>query len=270
LYTTWHGSDQPIGIKPFWPDNRVSGLFSFRLDGFSEEPYDSLNLGLHVNDHAQHVLGNRSRITRLIGGTLSDWVVGQQVHGRQVALVSNEDRGRGATPASSPIAETDALVTNVQGITLAVMAADCVPVLFFDPVRGAIGAAHSGWKGTVAHISAEVILAMQEHFGTNPGDVEVWLGPSIRQCCYEVDDRVAEPIGHEFGLSHLIKRFYHPNKYLLNLQSCIRSDLQNSGVRAVHIHDTGLCTSCHTDVTFSHRAEHGRTGRLAGLIRLNP
>ncbi|MDQ0190983.1 peptidoglycan editing factor PgeF [Alicyclobacillus cycloheptanicus] len=269
MLTKWTGSaGGPIWIRPAWPENEVRAAFSFRKGGVSEAPFASLNVGFHVGDKPECVIENRRRCAAAVGGQLEDMVVPEQVHGTGVAVVTRDDRGRGSVPDTPPIPDVDGVITNVPGLTLMVMAADCVPLLFYDRAHRAIGAAHSGWRGTVGHIAREMLTRMQMTYETQPQDVEVWLGPSIRQCCYEVDDRVADPVRAGFGTAPLLTRFGKPGKYLLSLQTCIQADLRQAGVPESQIHDTGVCTACHPEALFSHRAEHGKTGRLLGVIRL--
>lgn len=269
MRTNWTGSIRgPVWIRPDWPADRVRGVFSFREGGVSDTPYHSLNVGYHVGDDPIAVTENRRRCAAAVGVTLHDMVVPEQVHGPGVAVVTETDRGRGSTPDEPSIPGVDAVVTNVRGLALTVMAADCVPMLFYDGRLGVVGAAHSGWRGTVAHISREVVRAMTETFGSRPQDLDVWLGPSIRRCCYEVDGQVAGPVLDSFGTGPLLTRHAKPGKYLLSLHACIRADLESSGVVGDHIHDVGVCTACHTQVLFSHRAEHSKTGRLLGTVRL--
>jgi len=267
MYTDWHGSAQgPVWIKPQWPETVVRGLFSFRTYGTSRPPFDALNVGLHVGDEPEYVLANRQRVAEELGGSVDEWVVGAQVHGTAVAVV--EDLPLPLDKLGVSVPGGHALVKAQTEKTLVVMAADCVPVIFFDPIQRVIATAHSGWKGTVGHIVAHVVEVMKERFQSAPGTIEVWLGPSIRQCCYEVDDKVADQIREEFGANPLWARTAHPGKYWLNLQSCIRKDLLAAGVESAHIHDSGVCTASHPELLFSHRAERGRTGRLLGAVRL--
>jgi polyphenol oxidase len=269
VYTIWSGSvGDPVWIRPNWPLHEVRGLFSFRRGGVSLPPYEELNVGLHVGDDADAVLKNRERCAIEVGCPVERWVVAEQVHGAKVAVITEAEAGCGARDVHSAIQGADALVTDVSGLGLVVMAADCVPVLFYDGVRQVIGAAHSGWKGTVQHIVRRVLETMQQAFQSNPADVQVWIGPSIRQCCYEVNDVVADPIKAEFGRRVLVKRFHRAERYLLSLQACVRQDLLRSGVRPEHIVDTGVCTSCQADVLFSHRADAGRTGRQLAMVCL--
>ncbi len=263
-------SHDRLWLKPKWNSNAVCGLFSFRTGGVSDTPYDSLNLGLHVGDDVNQVIQNRRICAEELYGNLESWVVAEQVHGNKVACVDENHRGCGAKDHSSSILGVDGLITDKKDITLVVLSADCVPILFFDPVSNVIATAHSGWKGTLQHISAVVISTMAEKYHSNPRDIHVHLGPSIRKCCYEVNEAVAFPMMEQFGSRVLMKRFYAKDRYLLSLQDCIIQDLQKCGIEQNHIDDCGVCTGCHVPLIFSHRKEHGKTGRLAGAIRLLP
>ena len=269
MLTGWTGSlSTPSMLRVDWPIDQVSALFTFRTGGVSATPFDTLNLGFHVPDDPHSVEQNRRICATFVGGELEDFVLPEQVHGNGVAVVGPGERGRGSTFDSSPIESVDAVVTNHPGLTLAVLSADCIPILFFDPEEKVIAAAHSGWKGTVQHIARNVIDTMRREYGSRPSNVNVWLGPSIRRCCYEVDDRVAAPVQQEFGRKPLIPRHHKDGKFLLSLQSCVRMDLEAVGVERDRIHDVGVCTSCRKNSLFSHRAEQGRTGRFMGLVRL--
>lgn len=270
MYTNWSGaSDYPIWLDTLWSDAAVvHGAFSFRKGGYSQIPFAENNIGLHVGDEEKTVIANRLGCAEVIGGSLNDWVVPEQVHGTRVQVVTDEHRGRGSTSHAETLRGVDGLVTNIPGITLVVMAADCVPVLFYDPVTRSTGAAHSGWKGTVGHICKEVLSVMKAQYGARTEDIQVTLGPSIRQCCYEVNHVVQAPVTQQFGSKPLMRRLHHPNKFMLSLQACIRFDLESAGVPLAQIEDTGVCTSCHTDLLFSHRAEDCRTGRQLGAVCL--
>ena len=269
MQSNWTGSlADPVWIRPEWPTDAVRGLFSFRHGGVSEAEFSSLNVGFHVGDDLDAAVRNRRICADAIGGSLDEWVVPEQVHGNRAAVVTAADRGRGATPALPPIADVDAVVTADPDVTLAVLSADCVPVLFYDPVQHVAAAAHSGWRGTASHMVQSVLQTMRTAFGTAAADTVVWLGPSIRRCCYEVSLDVADTVQREFGARPLLARRNREDKFLLSLQACIVMDLAAAGVPRAHIRDTGVCTACHTDVLFSHRAEHGRTGRFLGAVRL--
>ena len=114
------------------------------------------------------------------------------MHGSNVAVIDEALAGKGAEAYSDAVKNTDALVTNLPQLPLILFFADCVPVIFADPVSGSIGLAHAGWRGTVAGIAASTVTKMQEAFGAKPENILAGIGPSIGQCCYEVDDKVYE------------------------------------------------------------------------------
>ncbi len=243
----------------------VAHGFTTRSGGVSEAPYRSLNLGGHVGDLAECVAENRERTLHALEIDSRRFIYGEQVHGDRVVRVREahiESCGQGE------LARTDGLCTDVPGAALLVLTADCVPILFLDPVHRAIGACHAGWKGTVAKIAQNTVRTMAEEFGTRSADLMVAIGPSIGPCCYEVGANVIEAAHSSFGAwAHdtLIRR---DQKVYLDLWAANKLQLEEIGVAAEQICITGLCTSCHVDKFFSYRSEHGTTGRLAGIIAL--
>jgi YfiH family protein len=262
MRTEWTGSaGMPVWLRPRLGAPWAEALSSSRLGGVSAPPYQSLNVGRHVGDDPEAVQANRRRCAEESGVPLERWVFAEQVHGAKVAVVDANAAGAGTNSANPAIPGADALVTTEPGLVLAIQTADCVPVLFVDPDQRVVGAAHSGWRGTVLGISGRVVRVMQEGFGSRPDRLHVWLGPSIRACCYEVDERVAAEVRHVFGHRPLWRRFGRPDKWWLSLQACIRMDLTAAGVDPARIADCGECTACRTRHFYSHRAEAGRTGR---------
>ncbi|GGI97316.1 laccase domain protein [Alicyclobacillus cellulosilyticus] len=269
MLTTWSGGvDSPIWWQPRWSDDGARGLFSFRVHGMSRFPYASLNVGLHVGDRTEHVVANRNRCAQALGVPLTHWVFAEQVHGTQVAVVGRADCGAGSDGHVPPIPGADALITGEPGVVIAVMAADCVPVLLYDRRNRVVAAVHSGWRGTVGHIVVKTLARMREVFGTATTDVEAWLGPSIRRCCYEVDRAVASQVAAAFGERFVMRRRGRADRFLVGLAQCIRADLTRAGVPGEQVRDSGVCTSCRVDVLFSHRAEGGRTGRQLAAVCL--
>ena len=165
---------------------------STRHGGVSIGPYASLNLGLHVGDSADAVLENRRRVCEAAGVELDSLVAGAQVLGNAVAWVTEADRGRGAKDQASALPDTDALVTDSPGVVLVAFSADCALVALVDPCRRAIGLAHASRRGTLGHVAARTVRAMQRLFGCQPADLVAAIGPSIGPCCYEVGPEVRE------------------------------------------------------------------------------
>jgi YfiH family protein len=257
-----------IDVERMSRTQRVRALFTTRLGGVSQGEFSSLNLGLHVGDRKEDVLQNRKRVAEQIGVPLEHWVAGEQVHGDHVAVIRESERGRGAFDYEEAIPASDALITREKGIVLSTYAADCVPLLLFDPLMNAIGVVHAGWKGTSSKVAKKAIQMMQQEFGSRPEDIVTAIGPSIGPCCYEVDQRVRQAI-----LSSFIHgdRFFTENergKWQFSLWDANISALLEAGVKRDNIEHLAMCTSCSVDQFYSYRKESGNTGRHAGLIVL--
>lgn len=232
-----------------------------------------------MEDDPAAVAENRARLCRALGLDQRILVGARQVHGDRAHVVESADAGRGAFDGSSAIPDADALVTRDSGVVLTAYYADCVPIYLYDPRVGTLGLAHAGWKGTVGEAAAKAARKMAEAFGSDPGDCLAAIGPSIGPCCYEVDEKVVEPLARAFeDWSDLVRPSdpkpgpgrsrvpAHPGKWKLDLWETNRRSLVRAGLKPENILVSGLCTACRTDVFFSHRAEGGRTGRLMALI----
>lgn len=170
-------------------------------------------------------------------------VIAHLVHGTHVAVVTLDDGGQF-------VPETDGLVTNQVGVILAVTVADCVPVYFYDPVRRAIGLAHSGWRGTLKRIVPEVMRTMQEQYGSRPDDMHVLIGPCIQQHHFEVQQDVAQMF------QAYIEQITHLNgRILVDLSSIIQRQLVDVGVPIEHIEQSEVCTYCEEERYFSYRRD---------------
>lgn len=240
---------------------------STRLGGLSKPPYATLNLGLKSGDDEATVKLNRKLFCRAVDVDAAAVVNAQQVHGDNIHLVEKKDAGRGVDGYTTAIPDTDALITAEPGIPLMLFFADCVPVLIFDPVGKAVAAVHAGWKGTVASIAQKAVLAMQERFGTRPADCHVAIGPSIGPCCYEVDRPVVEALEQAFPWWEELV-IPQGERWMLDLWETNRRQLEVIGVHKHNIEISGVCTSCNTELFYSHRAEKGMTGRFGAVISL--
>ncbi|WP_203114379.1 peptidoglycan editing factor PgeF [Alicyclobacillus sp. TC] len=267
MYRHWYQRNHQFWIFPDIFPAIVKAAFTFRLGGVSHPPFESLNMGLHVSDSPDHVVENRRLVAQRFGIPLEKFVFAEQVHGHRVEVVGAKDAGSGAFGQDTAVTGADALVTAEKDLALAILVADCVPVLLFDPISGVIAAVHSGWKGTAEQIVQCTLAVMQQHFATQAQQVYAVLGPSIRRCCYEVDERVRNAFSPTFP-DTIFSPSQRPGHYMLSLQHAIRYSLLKYGVRAERIQDTGVCTACRTDVLFSYRAERGQTGRMLAAIAI--
>lgn len=244
--------------------------FSTRAGGVSAAPYRSLNLGLHVGDDPTLVRENRARALAALGLDPRAAVLAEQVHGADVARVGATERGRGALAHEHALPGADALVTDAVGVPLVVLVADCAPVLLYDPVRHAIGAAHAGWRGTAAGIAGRTVAAMRTAYGSRPADLLAGVGPAIGASDYPVGPEVATAMRAGFGsLSASWLGRDGRGRETMDLAAANRDQLRAAGLAPERIEVLGLSTAARTDLFFSYRAE-GRTGRCAAILALAP
>lgn len=251
-------------------ERRFPGLvagFTIRTGGFSEEPYGSFNMGLHVGDVDAHVVANRRKLAERLDFPFDAWTCADQVHGNRVCQVMAGGAGRDSL--KSVIQATDGLFTEKRGVLLASFYADCVPLFFMDPASGAIGLAHAGWKGTVGRIAKEMVKALEDRYQARREKLLVAIGPSIGGCCYEVDERIMEQVRASAKKWVGCVSPSENGRYMLDLRKLNAEILLEAGVPDANIAVTDWCTSCRTDLFFSHRREAGAagtTGRMASFI----
>ena len=241
-------------------DKVLHGVFT-RLGGVSKEPFAALNLSASVPDDPQAVEENRRRFYAALGVDPRMAVRTIQVHGGRAAAVGPADLAN-VQPA------TDGLVTATPGLALVMAFADCVPVFLHDPIRGVVGMAHAGWRGTVAGICQATVERMEQVFGCNPADIQAAIGPSIGPCCYQVGTQVADAVSKAFGRVDGLFRTTQDGQLHFNQWAANEWALREVGVG--RIEQANICTACHVDEFYSHRAEGGLTGRFGALIMLRP
>jgi hypothetical protein len=248
-----------------WLREGINMAFSARKGGVSKGVYESLNMGLHVGDQEELVLENRRRYLSIFNINLDDISACQQVHGNEVRRVNWIDRGKGARNLGEVIMNCDAMITNEPGIYLMSFYADCIPVYFYDPVNRAIGMAHSGWKGTMKKIVVNTWEAMQKEFNTSAADLQIFIGPGIGSCCFEIQTDLVGKVKAEFSSFHDIINNEN-NSITWDLQETNVQLLLQAGVNPLNINTCKLCTACNTDSFYSYRSENGDTGRMGALI----
>ncbi len=238
------------------PEFGAPHAITTRAGGVSQGPFASLNLGLSSGDDATRVEANRRRALQAFGVPRTAVTAFHQVHG---------DRVLEAEP-SWFAEEADAATSTTPGLALVVSVADCFPLLFFDPVRGAVGIAHCGWRGTPKGLAGSVVTALAQRHGCDPADVRVLIGPGIRGPCYQVGPEVAAAFA-ESGFPEAVAWPDDEGRFRLDLVAANRFALQAAGVQAALVHDTELCTHCHPSRFFSYRRDLGRTGRHWAMVR---
>jgi YfiH family protein len=248
----------PIRVlrSPVIPDGFIHG-FPERTGGVSTGARASLNLGKRWGDDPDLVDRNRDLLAAHAGFAVDQLQMMRHVHGTNVWRVGE--------PLPEP-AEFDGLVCDRVGPILTTFAADCVPILFADPVARVCGSAHAGWRGTVAGVAERVVARMGE-LGARAADVRVALGPSIGPCCFEVGPEVVDRFRARFGdLPGLIVR--GPHKDHVDLRVALTAGLVAAGVRHAHVDAAPPCTRCAAARFYSYRRDGQAGGILMGYIGL--
>lgn len=222
-----------------------------RAGGVSEGRCESLNVSYSVGDATANVDENLRRVAEAVGARREDLFAAYQVHGRSVTRVEATSDGR---------PKCDVLITNSPEKTLMLRYADCTPVLLADTQRPAVGVVHAGWRGSAVRAAEAAVSAMGDAFGTRPSDLVAGVGPAIGPCCYSVGDDVVSAFADRPAL-------FRDGK--LDLWEANRQALIGAGVPADQIEVAGVCTRCHAEQFFSHRANDGQpAGRFAAVMRL--
>lgn len=271
------GMEVPLFTFPLLEETGVVRHgFTTRLGGVSQGIFSTMNLSFTRGDRKEAVEENYKRLAEALSVEYDSFVCSNQTHTTNVIRVGKEDVkecGLSFCASGSERAEryqdVDGMVTNEPGVTLITYYADCVPLYFVDPVHHAIGLSHSGWKGTAARMGKVTLEKMKQEFSSNPKDVICAVGPSICQNCYEVSEDVAQVFQKEFaGREEEILINKGNGKYLLDLWKANEIVLTEAGVLPSHLTVTEVCTCCHPDLLFSHRASQGKRGNLAAVLTL--
>jgi YfiH family protein len=235
----------------------ATALFTTRRGGHSSGPYESLNLGRLTDDDREAVQSNLRRVQAQCGVRL---VWGRQVHGTEVVVHDGSDRAAVSGEPEPSLRAGDGRVVVVPGLAPMVLTADCLAVIVAGP--GGVAALHAGWRGLAGGVIETGVRRLREAGVT--GELQAAIGPHARVCCYEVGEEVHEAFA---AAGHADARG-GSNRRHLDMTRIADRQLRQAGVGQVH--DLGLCTICSDPgLFFSHRRDHGVTGRQAGLAWLN-
>jgi len=253
-----------LKFESFPDSRRVQHAVFTRQGGVSPPPYDSLNLSVSVNDDESNVYANRASAYGTHGRNNDTLVHVHLKHSVMVAKVSRKNYGQYIGPA-------DGMITRERGCGLTMNYADCSPILLYDPKRKAIGLGHAGWKGAVMDLPRSLVLAMKSTFGSKPESLLAAIGPSIGPCCYQVDEDVIGAVRFSFEDPEPLllpddESNSDETRRRFDLPEANRQRLIEVGVRKIETSE--YCTSCESDLFFSHRRDHGHTGRFGVLLLL--
>jgi purine-nucleoside/S-methyl-5'-thioadenosine phosphorylase / adenosine deaminase len=286
----------PVLTWPAFDPLPVEAIVTTRHGGVSAGGYATLNLSFAVGDDAANVRENRRRAAAALGADPADFVFAAQVHGSRAEVVSAADRGRGTLAAGDAAGPADALVTATPGTVLAILVADCVPIVLYDPAAHVLACVHAGWRGTVARTARSALAAMCS-LGAHPEDVIAGIGPSVAAGSYRVGEEVAAAARDAFGegvaaaardafgeevraaapdasgqqVQALLRPVPGggPGQWLFDLPAANRHVLRAAGVPDGQIHVAATPTGPDPGLFFSHRAERP-CGRFAMAARLEP
>lgn len=257
------------------PFNEYNGLRFYQFDSFqirhavftrhggvSPEPWNSLNLGGTVGDEVERVRKNRFLSFDALGCRPESIFDVWQVHSAD-AVCADAPR-----KTDEPYQKADIILTDRPNVTLFMRFADCVPILVHDPKKGVVGISHAGWLGTVRDVAGATVDTMRERYDSDPSDIIACIGPSIGPDHYEVGEDVIAQVRQAFGTDSDLVLQSHNTKIHFDLWKANRYLLERAGVSQIEL--AGICTACHTDDWFSHRAEKGKTGRFGALVSLSP
>jgi polyphenol oxidase len=258
---SFHTTD---GVRYFtfdiFPASSITQAVFTRHGGLSPEPWSSLNVGGTVGDERERVLENRMRSFRALGRDPHSIFDVWQVHSADVVIADAPHFSR------PPEFKADAILTDKPDVTLFMRFADCVPILLYDPKKNVAGIVHAGWQGTVSKILRETVKAMRVTYGSNPADILAAIGPSIGPDHYEIGPDVIERVRAAFNGNLDALLHTHDGHVHFDLWAANRLTLEQAGVGQVEV--AGLCTACHPEDWYSHRAQKGKTGRFGALIGL--
>lgn len=236
----------------------VQHAFFTRQGGCSRGPFASLNFGGNLGDEPKDVLENHRKALGTVGRSLESAFDVWQVHG-DLTVVTEKPRAKG-----EPHQRADGIITATPNLVLLMRFADCVPVMVADIKRNVVGIYHAGWQGTALKIGRKFIAKMCGEMGSKPQDLIAGIGPSICTKCYQVGEELVEKFAGEFGPRTSEIFSTHPDGIHLDLWKANQMTLEEAGVRNIEV--MGACTAHNLTDWYSHRAEHGRTGRFGAVI----
>ena len=238
--------------------------FSTKLGGVSKDHTAGLNLFPSRGDSLQNVTENYRILGSAVGFSPEQTVFTKQRHTDIIRVVTNENCGEGLSREVPQIC--DGQITDCRGVALVTFSADCAPILLHDPVRGAVGAVHAGWRGTAMGIAATAVDAMVKEFGCKRENIRAAIGPCISKCCFETDRDVPQAMLASLGPKAVSAFTRNEEKYHVDLKFCNALWLQRAGIGALDISDD--CTACNLDRYWSHRRLGELRGSLASIIML--
>jgi YfiH family protein len=245
-------------------------LFTTRMTGYSKKPYDTLNIGLHVGDRSYDVIRNRDLVCQALGYSIDSMIAMKQSHTANVKVIDSRYKGRGAREWEDGIENTDGIVTDLKNIILSGMAADCSLNILYDPLKRVLAVCHSGWKGIVSGVLRNTISEMVKTFTCKRENIQVGIGPTICDKCYEVGDELIDAMEDSFPhrIDEILSKTRKGSRSI-NIVKALHVQLCDEGIKARHIELSNICNACKVDEFYSYRHENRITGRFGLFAVLN-
>ena len=220
--------EQSVLAEKLSKEQNIKHFISTRINKKDTE----FNLSLYDSDNQEQIVNNRQNLAESVNISFDNFIFQQQIHSNNVRIVTKADIGKGSLYYFDGFTDNDAMITNEVGVCLNVMAGDCVPIIFRDPIKKVISVAHAGWRGTYKQIAKTTVKKMISQFGCDACDILAGIGPSISQKNYEVDDKVYTEFEKRFeNLTQIFTESSENGKYYLNLWEANKQQLISSGLK---------------------------------------
>ncbi len=248
--------------------SKVKNYISTKKGGVSKDEYSSLNLSINSGDNLQNVQYNRKLLANYLGISDGHLIFANQIHGNRTLIIDHQFIESDNKAREKCLAGIDALITNIPGIALNVLTADCVPILLYCPTKHVIAAIHAGWRGVVTMIVQKTIDNMVNLFDCDPSRMIAGIGPSISIDNFEVGDEVTAQFANAgFDIEHISYLNASSLKRHFDLQKANKQLLIDRGLSEKNIETINTCTFTNNDIFFSARRQGILSGRqAAGII----
>ncbi len=256
---------EPAYLKCAAPPSIAAG-FTLRPGGFSCGPFASANMSFQVGDQEAAVAKNRRALLDGVGDDVFPALVtARQVHGNRCLTVTDRNPEKLAQLA---LTGADALLTNQPGVLLGVLTADCLPLIMIDAKQRVVAVVHVGWRGLEQAIGVETVTELGRRFAVEAETLQVYAGPAIGCCCFQVGVEVVDLFRRHSVLNGLEEWYRERTSgFYLDLLKIQRAQLMAVGVAEENFHIVDICTFCH-DFCFSYRRDHAITGRQLAFVGL--
>jgi len=251
----------------FLSHQSIDHFISGREGGISTGNFSSLNLGYKSGDDRKNVSKNWSLLCKALNIPDNKLLFPIQTHSKNIKIITEDIKVESYQDIQDKFPDTDGFITNRNDIYIAVLLADCVPVILFDPNNKIIAVVHSGWRGTIKNIVGHAIDLMESEFQCKSENILIGIGPSIGQDAFEVGPEVTQEFVHTFGdNAHSI--IEKKEKDHINLWNAIKIQCVKKGIPEKNIEISGICNYSNPEDFYSYRQQKGTTGRFAAGIRL--